>query len=285
MTQLKIGGVPEHFNLPWHLAQKDKAFKKQNIDLQWRDFPGGTGAMCHALRNDDIDVAIILTEGIIKDIIDGNASKIIQTYVESPLVWGIHVDKDSTYRTVNDLKGTTAAISRSGSGSHLMAYINAEQNQWDIEKDLKFNIIQDIEGALTGFKNKAVDYLLWEKFMTKPLVDNGTLRRIGNCLSPWPCFVIAARDEIIENKPEILKSLLEIINTYTRDFKDTEQIEIRISEMYNIQIEDVRSWLEITEWSQCIMDEETISNVQRHLLQVKIIPNTIEYQSLIKKII
>ena len=281
MTPIKIGGVPEHFNLPWHLAQKDKAFKKQNIDLQWRDFPGGTGAMCHALRNGDI----ILTEGIIKDIIDGNSSKIIQTYVESPLIWGIHVDKDSTYRKVNDLKGTTAAISRLGSGSHLMAYINAQQNQWDIEKDLKFNIIQNIEGALTGFKSKTVDYLLWEKFMTKPLVDNGTLRRIGNCLSPWPCFVIAARDEIIENKPEILKSLLEIINTYTRDFKDTEQIEIRISEMYNIQIEDVRSWLEITEWSQCIMDEETISNVQRHLLQVKIIPITIEYQSLIRKII
>jgi hypothetical protein len=37
----------------------------------------------------ETDIAIILTEGIVKDIVAGNDSKIVQVYVESPLIWGI----------------------------------------------------------------------------------------------------------------------------------------------------------------------------------------------------
>ncbi len=93
--------------------------------------------MCKALRNKEIDLAVILTEGIIKDIIEGNKSKIVQTFVKSPLIWGIHVAQDSTYKTIDDLKGKKAAISRYGSGSHLMAYINAENNNWNLEERSK----------------------------------------------------------------------------------------------------------------------------------------------------
>jgi hypothetical protein len=43
------------------------------------------------LRDGETDIAVILTEGIVKDIVAGNPSKIVQVYVESPLIWGIHV--------------------------------------------------------------------------------------------------------------------------------------------------------------------------------------------------
>ena len=91
MTTLRVGGVPEHFNLPIHLCIEEGLFAEKGIHVEWVEFPGGTGAMNSALRNDEIDVAIILTEGIIKDIANGNPSKIIQNYVSSPLHWGIHV--------------------------------------------------------------------------------------------------------------------------------------------------------------------------------------------------
>jgi hypothetical protein len=42
--------------------------------------------------------------------------------------------------------------------------------------------------------------------MTKPLVDKGIFRRIGDCPTPWPCFVIAVRDEILEKYPEAIKT-------------------------------------------------------------------------------
>jgi len=43
MKKIIIGGVPEHFNFPWYLALRDKKFQDRNINLRWKDFPGGTG--------------------------------------------------------------------------------------------------------------------------------------------------------------------------------------------------------------------------------------------------
>ena len=79
MKNIKIGGVPEHFNLPWYLTLRDKSYHEKDINLRWHDYFGGTGQMCKALRNKEIDMAVILTEGIIRDIIDGNECKIVQT--------------------------------------------------------------------------------------------------------------------------------------------------------------------------------------------------------------
>ena len=101
MRTVKIGGVPEHFNLAWYLALKNREFKDVGINLRWKDFYGGTGAMNKALREGEIDMAVILTEGVIKDIIDGNPTKIVQTFVKSPLIWGIHVAHQSNYHTID----------------------------------------------------------------------------------------------------------------------------------------------------------------------------------------
>lgn len=284
MKKVNIGGVPEHFNLPWYLTLKDGAYKAENINLRWHDYYGGTGAMCNALREGDIDMAVILTEGIVKDIIDGNPSKIVQTFIQTPLIWGIHVAQNSSYKTVNDLKGTKAAISRYGSGSHLMAYINAENHNWNLETDLDFEVIKNLDGAVEGLTNEKADYFLWEKFTTKPIVDNGIFRRIGNCPTPWPCFVIAVRDEFIENDENNLKIILNIINESTRGFKDIEDIDKRISVRYEQQLEDVRAWLKITEWSQELINEDTINNVQKELFSLNIIPEVVEYNRLIHKL-
>ena len=75
MKQVNIGGVPEHFNLAWYLTLKNGEYKEKDINLRWHDYYDGTGAMCKALRNGGIDIAVILTEGIIKDIIDGNPKR------------------------------------------------------------------------------------------------------------------------------------------------------------------------------------------------------------------
>lgn len=284
MKQVNIGGVPEHFNLAWYLTLKDGEYKEQGINLRWQDYYGGTGAMCKGLRNGDIDIAVILTEGIIKDIIDGNPSKIVQTFVQTPLNWGIHVAHDSKYQTIEDLKGTKAAISRYGSGSHLMAYINAENNNWDLEKDLNFEVIKNLDGAVEGLTNGVADYFLWEKFTTKPIVDDGVFRRIGNCPSPWPCFVIAVREEFIEHHAEDLKTILNIINNTTEDFKNIPSIDKTIANRYEQKLDDVQEWLSITEWSQELIDKKTVMNVQKELFALNIIPEIVDYESLIYKI-
>lgn len=41
--------------------------------------------MTKALREDKLDVAVVLTEGIVAEIIRGNPSKLLGTYVSTPL--------------------------------------------------------------------------------------------------------------------------------------------------------------------------------------------------------
>lgn len=284
MKKINIGGVPEHFNLAWYLTLKDGEYKNKGINLRWHDYHGGTGAMCKALRNKEIDIAVILTEGIIKDIIEGNPSRIVQTFVQTPLIWGIHVADDAPYNNIDALKGTKAAISRYGSGSHLMAYINAQNNNWNLENDLDFEIVKNLDGAVEGLTNKKADYFLWEKFTTKPLVDGGVFRRIGNCPSPWPCFVIAVRNDFITSNYEDLKTILDIINKTTLEFKNIPSIDKTIANRYKQKLDDIQEWLSITEWSQELISEKTIMNVQKELLKLNIIPKTVDYDSLTFKL-
>lgn len=284
MKKVNIGGVPEHFNLAWYLTLKNGDYKDEGINLRWHDYHGGTGAMTKALRTGEIDMAVILTEGIVKDIIEGSPSKIVQTFVESPLIWGIHVAADSEFKTVEDIKGTRAAISRYGSGSHLMAYINAKNNNWDLENDLNFEVIDNLEGAVKGLTDGKADYFMWEKFMTKPLVDNGTFRRIANCPSPWPCFVIAVRQEFIDHHEAELKTILEIINATTSEFKSIPNIDKTIANRYEQELEDVQQWLSLTEWSQNVMNKKTINKVQEQLYDLNIISKKVAYSDLIYKI-
>lgn len=270
MTTIKIAGVPEHFNLPWHLSIENGEFQANEIDLQWTDVPEGTGKLCQMLRNCETDIAVILTEGIIKDITAGNQSKIVQIYVETPLIWGIHVAANSNYKTLSDLENTKVAISRLGSGSQLMAYVNANNQGWKTE-NLKFKIINTIDGAVEALTNGVADYFMWERFMTKPLVDKGVFRRIGDCPTPWPCFVIAVRDEILEKQPKIIFKILEIINAKTQAFKEIPNIDSILADKYNQKLEDIQQWLSSTEWSQKQLSKLEFNIIQDQLLALQII--------------
>lgn len=270
MKTIKIAGVPEHFNLPWQLAIENNEFKDQNVDLQWTNVPEGTGKLCEMLRNDETDLAVILTEGIIKDILAGNPSKIVQVYVQSPLIWGIHVAHNSKYQTLEDLKDSRCAISRKGSGSELMAYVNAHNQNWPTE-NLKFEIINTIDGAVDALTNEQADYFMWERFMTKPLVDNGTFRRLDDCLTPWPSFVIVATDKLLQENPEVIQTVLKIINAKTATFKEIPEIDTTLASRFNQKQEDIQDWISRTEWSQNPFDDEMLNNVQNQLLELDII--------------
>ena len=283
MKTIKIAGVPEHFNLPWHLAIENGDFEKQNIDLQWTDVPEGTGKMCQMLRDGETDIAVILTEGIVKDIVAGNPSKIVQVYVESPLIWGIHVAANSNYKTLADLENTKVAISRLGSGSQLMAYVNADNQGWKTD-NLPFEIVNTIDGAVEALTNGTADYFMWERFMTKPLVDKGIFRRIADCPTPWPCFVIAVRDEVLENNPVLISKILSIINQTTEDFKEIPSIDKTLALKYHQKIEDIQEWLSLTQWSQKPLSAEMLNKVQNQLFQLKIIDKKGTFEDIVKTV-
>ena len=281
MKKVNIIGVPEHFNLPWHLAIEEGAFEERGIDLQWTDIPEGTGRMCQMLENGETDLAIILTEGLVKSITEGNPAKIVQEYIASPLLWGIHVGAKSKYERFADLKTTKAAISRFGSGSHLMAYVNAQNEGWDTGK-LQFEVINNLDGAVEALTNGTADYFMWEHFTTKPLVDSGIFRRLGDCPTPWPCFVIAATDKFIKGNSSVLKHILEVINLYTMEFKQIPSIDRTLANRYGQKLEDIQAWLSLTRWSQSQIDSQTLEKVQETLIDLKLIDKQLMYSEIVK---
>lgn len=283
MKKIKIVGVPEHFNLPWHLAIENKEFENQNIEIQWTDVPEGTGKMCQMLRDGDTDIAVILSEGIVKDIVGGNPSKIVQVYVDSPLIWGIHVGAASKFQTLDELENTKAAISRLGSGSQLMVYVNADNQNWKTE-NLQFEIVNTIDGAVTALTEGTADYFMWERFMTKPLVDNGTFRRIADCPTPWPCFVIAVRNEILEQEAATIRTILDIINNKTAIFKSIPNIDGTLAQKYLQKVADIQEWLSLTEWSQYQLTEEMLNKIQNQLFDLKIINKIGTFEEIVKTI-
>ena len=77
--------------------------------------------------------------------------------------------------------------------------------------------MNDLSGAIEALPNDDAQYFMWEHFTTKPLVDNGTFRRVADCPTPWPCFVIAVKNEILKIQIvskifKIFKNILEFQN-------------------------------------------------------------------------
>lgn len=281
IPKLKIGGVPEHFNYPWKLLLKKNKCNNLNVPIEWIDFPSGTGAMKTALENKQIDVAIMLTEGVVKAIIENSPFKILQTYVKSPLHWGIHVAENSRFKKITELRGNIAAISRHGSGSHLMSYCLAQHLNWDLQKDLKFKTVHDLAGGCENLQNNKAQYFMWERFTTKPMVDQGSMRCLGTFPSPWPCFVIVAHKDIIKNQKNAISSILNQINIYTKDFKKKANIASEIAKYYSLKQKDIEKWLQITEWSQELPSKKDLDKVQSTLKDLQLVSKNIPYRNFI----
>lgn len=284
MKSIKVGGVPEHFNYPWHICIKKGLFKEQDLDVSWKDFDGGTGELSRALHDKEIDVALVLTEGIIKEIEDGAPFKILQEYIATPLIWGIHVAANSSYQHMNDLEKTTSAISRYGSGSHLMTYVNAKNQQWD-PKNLKFEVVKNLDGAIEALPKDDAQYFMWEHFTTKPLVDKGTFRRIADCPTPWPCFVIVSTNEFIANHAAELKEMLNVINSVSKDFKEIPRISRLLAERYQQNEEDILKWLDLTEWSQNQIHPEEVLTVQNQLHDLSLITQKSDFEDICQSLL
>lgn len=265
MTTIRLGGVPEHFNLPVHLATERGEFAGRGIDLQWTTFKGGTGQMTRALREGEIDMCILLTEGIITGIIRGNPSKIISEYVITPLTWGIHTGINNPLDNYQDIFSKKYAISRFGSGSHLMAIVDANSKGQQLDK-AQFNIIKNLDGALDSLGKLETDVFYWEKYTTKPWVDKGILKRVGEYLTPWPCFLIAATEDILKKSPEaVIRALRTIHDACDRFMLDDGSIG-RVAQRYEQQEKDVARWFHSTEWAiHGWVSDKMIKSVIYHL--------------------
>lgn len=244
----KIGGVPEHFNYPWRKAIEDADFDCLDVKLHWSDMTGGTGQMIKGLETGTLDIAVLLTEGITKAILQGTQAKIIDLYVTSPLQWGIHTHKSYATKALKELTNPKIAISRYGSGSHLMSYVLGQREGWNLSA-LEFNVIGDVYGGIWALENKEADLFLWEKYTTQPFVDKGSCIRLGQINTPWPCFVIACRKSLLEKDAAVLLEIIAVVKEKVKKIKHDPQSIESIAWRYHLAQDEVAQWFQETTWN------------------------------------
>ncbi len=246
--RLRIGGVPEHFNLPWRLALENGVFDALDVDVTFVDYPGGTGAMAEALARDELDLALMLTEGAVLDIVSGSSNRLVKVYVDSALTWGIHVAANGSVGSVADMRNRRVAISRYGSGSHLIAIVDALERGLDVQS-MEFVVVDNLDGARAALAAGTADVFLWEKHMTQPLVDSGEFRRIGEREVPWPAFVASVRDECTADYADTFRHILSLAYTAAAELADRADAPNLIADRYGIAIADATEWLTRVSWS------------------------------------
>ncbi|MCH6199999.1 ABC transporter substrate-binding protein [Aquiflexum sp. LQ15W] len=281
MKKISITGVPEHFNFPWLQVIEKQPFLNQGILLEWHNEPKGSGEMNRSLRKGETDIAVVLTESFVKDKIEGNPALMVGYHVESPLVWGIHGSGKSTVVDISQLGHGEFVISRYGSGSHLMAFLLAKREGWDLD-NLDFEVVGDLDGAKEALQDEIHKLFLWEKYTTKPLVDIGVFKRIGEIPTPWPCFVMVANPNILEKHPEIVGRLRELVYNQSMENIQKPDFPYVLSEKYKINIEDIKSWLSQTRWAKNgRISIKTLKETMEILKNLNLIQKTVEPEKLV----
>ncbi|MFK7769549.1 MAG: Dabb family protein [Mariniblastus sp.] len=269
--KIVVAGVPEHFNLPWHQAIESNAFLDAGINLEYVDVPGGTGAMMRGLNEEKFDLAIVLFEGSVKNILKGSSNKIVKVYIESPLIWGIHVAYESEIQNTDDMKGKRYAISRFGSGSHLMAIVDASERGWPTEK-LDFEKIGNLNGARKALLNGDADIFLWERFTTEPYVQSGEFRCIGERRTLWPAFVVCVREEVLNERCDEVKTILDIVNQSCGNLMAAPNACKLISDRYGLELNRVRDWFNQTEWNTDFSrPDDAIESIKQYLQKLDLV--------------
>ena len=164
-----------------------------------------------------------------------------------------------------------------------MAYVQANELGWDTSK-IECVVVNNIDTAVEALTQKDADYFMWEHFTTKPLVDKGVFRRVGDFPTPWSSFVIAATDKAIEDQSENLRIVLEVINAKTSVFKGLSRIETQLAERYQQNLEDIKKWLSITSWSQNQLENSERDLVLKYLKKLDMVDKTSDSQQYLKKI-
>ncbi len=246
---LRIGGVNEHFNTPWYFGRDNGYFTENGIDLNWTICSGGTGEIINKLSTNQLDAAVLLTEGGIQSIVNGLDVKVIKIFVQSPLIWGIH----SSIINHNDLsienKDLKIAISRFKSGSHLMANVYAKASDVVLNEE-QFVLVGDMDGARKSLKELKSDIFLWEKFTTAPLVEANEFKRVGEIKTPWPSFLLVLKDNFINENPGIISKINSSINKSIEDLEKQPDIIKIISNYVSLPEDQVSKWYKDLKWNK-----------------------------------
>ncbi|RMZ79756.1 hypothetical protein DV738_g3168, partial [Chaetothyriales sp. CBS 135597] len=263
--------------------------------------------MITSLREDKVDICIGLTEGWVAGLLNDQGQKlkgynIVGSWVETPLRWAVVTGRNrEAINSIDDLKRhKKVGVSRLGSGSHVMAFVLADQEGWlnsgknEQSQALDFvplGPFAQLRDGVTGNGTEAptADFFMWEHFTTKPYFDgeDTPLKKIGEIYTPWPSWHIAASTKTFPHPKtdDRLQQLFAALDKGIKEFEANPDRAVKIlgtgEAGCHYTEDDAREWLKDVKFSHGVrgVSEKTMDNVVRVLQSAGVIAPSVEVKT------
>jgi ABC-type nitrate/sulfonate/bicarbonate transport system substrate-binding protein len=233
--------------------------------------------MLEALEKRELDLAILLTEGIAKHAICTGLTRIIGTFVDAPLPWGVHVSPNKAIGPMADLNANienlTFGISRFGSGSHLMAIVHACSLG---KRSPQFKVVNTMAGARDAMVAGEIDVFLWDVTTADVHAREGAWKCIGTVSGDWPAFVFAVRSDVDEttlSKIRLFMAALESECSYMKSHQ-SDSVEY-LQNKYSISPKQATEFISTIQWNaRPEFSAQALETVTKSLAAAGIIPDS-----------
>lgn len=132
-----------------------------------------------------------------------------------------------------------------------MSYVLADQHGWlDASSDKDpFEVVPigDFAALRNSVNDGKADFFMWEHFTSKHYYDAGEIRRVGEIYTPWPSWMIAARNSADKK----LEDMAERINKGVIYFLEHQEEAVQhIASTMRYSEEDAREWMKTVEFAR-----------------------------------
>ncbi|PZO38009.1 MAG: aliphatic sulfonate ABC transporter substrate-binding protein [Pseudanabaena frigida] len=184
----------------------ENTFKAAGGTVTWSEFPAGL-PMVEALNAGAIDIAYVgEAPPVFAQAATGSTVRYVAYDPFGAEGEGIVVHKDSSIKTIADLKGKKLAVQK-GSNTHYLV-VSALASAGLQVSDVEFSFVKPSD-ARAAFEKKNVDaWSIWDPYLAAIEVDTeARILTSAKGLAPNRGYYLASK-EFIEKNPEALKQLL-----------------------------------------------------------------------------
>ena len=129
-----------------------------------------------------------------------------------------------------------------------MSLAYAKGHGWE-PTDKDFIVVNDLAGAVKRLQEPDPAVFLWEKFITASHVHSGLLRRFDEYRPSWPCFVVVARNEVLEEHAGAVQRLLKVVRDQARGLMEKKSAPDMVAQRYGMTVADAKEWFGGVRWN------------------------------------
>lgn len=223
----------------------EKEFADENVEVKWSEFTSGPPHF-EAIASGRLDFGVTGGTPLIAGQAAGIDFRAIGVTSDGRKNYSILVNKDSHYKSLEDLKGKKIAVAP-GSGASNFLYVALDKVGLSA-KDIEIVPLQPDEGR-AAFENGSIDaWTTWEPFGTTAIYQIGAVPILTsediNLLSPG---FLVARTDFTKEYPEYTERVLQTYNKANQEYlKNIEAVSKQLAKSQGIEQEIIREVIEKT---------------------------------------